>query len=375
MKNGLLVFVLCVCSLVLLQNCRDEQDTPSPPADYTGTPDTIFRPFKFPPVEVPVGISLTKEGVYLGKMLFYDPILSSDSSISCSSCHKQEFAFSDGGKTVSTNFFGVTKRNTPPIFNLVWVDDYFWDGRATALTAQAADALQHEQNFISASGIPKLAANPTYVNLFNKAFGLPAGITEEKIQKALAMFMMKLVSSESKFDSVMRLQQQFSTQESNGFYELFMKDPTLNTANPGVGADCFHCHTSTSASYLTIIDNNFHNNSLQEPISGFQFPDNGKGDITGNQLNNGQFRTPHLRNIAVTAPYMHDGRFATLRQVLNFYNDSLKSSPTVDVNMKFTNQGGLHSLSESDKDDIIAFLNTLTDHRFLTDTAFSNPFK
>ena len=371
MKKGFLLFVLCTCALVLLQNCHDDCDNPNPPANFTGTPDTIVRPFKFPPVVIPAGINLTKEGVYLGKMLFYDPVLSSDSTIACASCHKQEFAFADGGKAFSTNVSSLlTKRNAPPLFNLIWLSNYFWDGRVTALTAQAADALQHEQNFISVNAIPKLEAQPGYVDLFNRAFGQPAGITEEKIQKALAMLMMKLISSESKFDSVQRNQMVFTESERHGFVDLFTKDPALNPNNPGVGADCFHCHASTSASYLTMNDNSFHNNSLQDPML-----DKGKGDFTLNPVHDGQFRTPHIRNIAVTGPYMHDGRFTDLRQVINFYNDSLKQQVTTDNLMKFTNQGGLHSLSETDKDDLIAFLNTLTDHRFLTDTAFSNPFK
>lgn len=373
-KRILLLSVFCITAMLLLQNCHDDCDNPEPDSNYTGTPDTIQRPRKFPPVEIPAGITLTKEGVQLGRMLFYDPVLSSDSTIACASCHKQEFAFADGGKALSTNVFGVlTKRNSPALFNLVWMKNYFWDGRVTALTEQAADALQHEQNFISVNAIPKLAANTTYVDLFNRAFGQPAGITEEKIQKALAMFMMKLVSAESRFDSVMRGQGVFTGEENHGFFNLFSKD---TGETQGFGADCFHCHAaSNSASNLTMIDNNFHNNALDAAASYTDFQDLGMGGFTGNAFDNGRFRTPHIRNIEVTGPYMHDGRFTTLQEVIEFYNSGLKQSITKDPQIKFAHQGGIQYLTQYDKDALVAFLKTLTDHRFLTDTAFSNPFK
>lgn len=350
--------------------CGDECNDPD--SLYIGTPLTITAPFKFPPVQIPAGMVLTKEGVQLGRMLFYDPVLSSDSSISCASCHKQEFAFADGGKAKSQNFFGPTKRNSPPIFNMVWSKKYFWDGRSSTITAQAIDALHGEQNFIEPSVVPKLQAKPAYVALFKKAFGKSWVINENNVANALGQFMLTLVSSESRFDSVMRGQAQFTSEESRGFYSLFLKDPTL-TAPFGVGADCFHCHSSTSANYLTMVDGSFHNNALNDGTN-FVYADNGLGDITGNQFDNGLFKTPHLRNIEVTGPYMHDGRFATLEEVVTFYNEGLKNPPNADVNMKFAHQGGLQTLTAQDKADLISFMKTLTDHKFLTDTAFSNPF-
>lgn len=375
-KISLLFFVCGLASLLLLQNCKPEPPvkTPNEPDSlFVGTPDTILAPFKFPAVVIPAGITLTKEGVRLGRMLFYDPVLSSDSTLSCASCHKQEFAFADGGKALSTNVFGnLTRRNTPPLFNLVWMKDFFWDGRASLLTDQIADALQHEQNFISPLAINKLKANPEYLRLFKKAFGRPGEVNDENIKKALAQFMMKLVSADSKFDSVMRFQASFTPEENHGFYTLFMKDTgELN----GFGADCFHCHAqSASTSNLSLIDNNFHNNALDQANTFNDFSDKGRGEVTGNMLDNGKFRTPHIRNIEVTGPYMRDGRFTTLDQVVEFYNSGLKTSPTVDPNMKFVHQGGIRYLTNQDKADLIAFLKTLTDHRFLTDTAFSNPF-
>lgn len=370
--------MFALVAVLALQQCKPDpaictDECNDPDSLYVGVPDTLKAPFKFPPVQIPAGMVLTKEGVQLGRMLFYDPVLSSDSTISCGSCHKQQFAFSDGGKALSTNFFGPTKRNTPPIFNMLWSKKFFWDGRSSTITAQTIDALHGEQNYIEPSVAPKLLANPTYVALFKKAFGKSWAINENNIANALGQFMLTLISGESRFDSIMRGQGNFTAQESRGLNDLFLKDPTLPVVT-GLGADCFHCHASTSASYLTMIDGDFHNNALDDGVN-YVYTDNGLGTVSGNQFDNGRFKTPHLRNIEVTGPYMHDGRFATLEEVVNFYNEGLKNPPNADVNMKFAHQGGLHTLTAQDKADLIAFLKTLTDNRFLTNPAFSNPFE
>lgn len=373
MKKLLWLTSILIVMLVGLQQCKPEPvDAPEPDSAYQSTPDTITRPFNFPPIDIPADNPLTKEGVLLGRMLFYDPILSMDSTISCASCHKQENAFADGGKALSTNVFGLTKRNSPPLFNLVWMKSFFWDGRSKTLPNQVNDALIHEQNFNTALVIPKLEADSTYVALFKKAFGKPGTITQLKIEKAVAQFMMTLVSSDSKFDKVMRGQANFTPLEFDGFYNLFMKD---TGSVGGFGADCFHCHANSSgASTLTMIDNNFHNNGLEYAATFTDFADKGLGFITGNFLDNGLFRTPHIRNIEVTGPYMHDGRFATLEQVVDFYNAGLKMSPTVDPQLKFAHQGGIQYLSTYDKQALVAFLKTLTDTTFLNNPKFSDPF-
>ena len=358
-----------------LQDCKHENPSAPPPNDpdslYTHTPYTITPPqFGFPPIpSTPLINSMTYEGVQLGRMLFYDPILSSDSVFSCSSCHKQQYAFADSGKVVSANFFGTTKRNTPPLFNLAWMPAFFWDGRASSLPAQASDAMVHEMNYTSSVAISKLQKNPMYVRLFKHAFGRPGTITDDKIQQALAEFELTLVSSESRFDSVIRGQASFTMSEYNGFYNLFIVD-TINH-----GGDCFHCHASNSAGNIfTMVDNRFHNNALDSSTTFYGFPDLGEGAIDGNELDNGKFKTPQIRNIALTGPYMRDGRFTTLEQVINFYNDSLKESPTVDPFMKTAYRGGLHYLTQQNIQDLIAFFNTLTDHKFVTNPAYSNPF-
>jgi cytochrome c peroxidase len=357
-----------------LQQCKpDPTEIPEPEENYKSTPDTIKRPFNFPPINIPADNPLTKEGVLLGRMLFYDPVLSIDSTISCASCHKQENAFADGGKAFSTSVFGLTKRNSPPLFNLVWMKDFFWDGRAKTLPQQVEDALIHEQNFNAAMAVSKLEKDSTYVALFKKAFGKPGNITQQKIEKAVSQFMMTLISADSKFDKVMRGQATFTQLEFDGFYNLFMKD-TGNVG--GFGADCFHCHANSSgASNLTMMDNNFHNNGLDYAANFNDFPDKGLGAITGSFTDNGLFRTPHIRNIEVTGPYMRDGRFNTLEEVVEFYNSGLKLSPTVDPQMKFAHQGGIQYLSAYDKQALVAFMKTLTDTTFLNNPKYSNPFE
>lgn len=375
MKRALLLFIPFVLVALLLQQCKpdptvcDTCNTGEPDSLYTGVPVTLTKPFKFPNINLPPGTNLTEEGILLGRMLFYDPVMSSDSSISCASCHKQEFAFSDGGKQFSQNFFGPTARNTPPLFNLIWMRKFFWDGRADSLHLQAADAMLHEQNFSAAVVVPKLEAKPEYVRLFKKAFGRPGTITEDKISRALMQFMATLISANSKFDKVARNEDVFTPLEARG--DSLFKTDIFSVSQTIDGGDCFHCHSGVGN---TMIDNGFHNNALDEVSSFDGFPDQGLGKITNSQLDNGKFKTPHIRNIEVTGPYMRDGRFATLEEVIDFYNSGLKNSPTNDPLMKTVHQGGLQTLTGYDKQAMIAFLKTLTDQEFLTNPAHSNPF-
>lgn len=188
-KSFLLFVFAAAFMLVLLQNCRPDKTEPpvntDPDSLYAGTPVTLTKPFKFPAIEIPTGINLTKEGVQLGRMLFYDPVLSSDSMFSCSSCHKQQFAFSDGGNAFSTNIFGLTKRNSPALFNMVWMKKFFWDGRAATLQLQAEDAMQHELNFIDPNVVAKLQIKPQYVYLFKKHLADPEILRKRKCRMRL----------------------------------------------------------------------------------------------------------------------------------------------------------------------------------------------
>lgn len=366
MKRGLLIFLLCGAIVLGLQNCKHE--IPDPPrwgdedSLYVGTPHIIEKPFRFPNITNPYKDSLTEEGIELGRRLFYDKHLSSTGQLSCASCHKQEFAFSDAPLAKSTNVFGPTRRNSPPIQNLLWSGKLFWDGRVSTLADQAKDAGHGELNMNIPNAITYLSADTTYTRLFKKAFGRPGDVTEQKIYDALQQFMLTLISSESKFDSAQRGLAQFTASELRGF-QVFQTET----------GDCFHCHTD-GFSY-TMTDNLFRNNGLDSATSIGQFTDGGRGEITGISDDYGRFRDPSMRNIALTGPYMHDGRFATLQQVVDFYSEGNKLSPTIDPIMLKPSHanGGVH-LSSSDKQALIDFLNTLTDYKFITNPKFKDPF-
>ncbi len=360
------LFLMLAVVVFSQQSCK--QDPPlNPPTDnepdslFAGTPFALQRPnLFFRQIPQTPNNPMTLEGIRLGRMLFWDPIVSSDSSLSCAGCHKPEMAFTDGLQ-FSQNLSGLTKRNTPSIQNSVWMPQIFWDGRQPSLEKATEDALIDEQHFIAAVAIERLERKPEYVALFKKAFGRPGNITAEKIFKAMAQFMRTAISSNSKFDLWRNGLYSFSASEQRGF-EIFSSEK----------GDCFHCHTD--GPFLTFTNNQFLNNGLQEANSINDFKDKGLGAITGSADDYGKFKSPTLRNLSHTAPYMHDGRFQTLEQVINFYSDSLKRSPTISPLMKQIDNGGLH-LDAQEKADLLAFLLTLDDEKFVSDSAFTNPFK
>lgn len=338
-------------------------------------PDSAYvsKPYIFPgginspryrKIIIPADNPMTEEGVLLGRMLFYDPALSLDSSISCASCHKPEFEFGDGTALSKKIFNQETKRHTPPIINLGMNKRFFWDGRENILEKTVADALKGEQGFSFTITEARLKNQTRYTTLFKKAFGRPGDITEEKIDKALAQFMRSMISIDSKFDKYMRGEASLTLDEMDGL-DIF------NDNNKG---DCFHCHAD--GPYLTFANQGmiFANNALDSAATLFDFKDLGLGEFTGNQFDNGRFKIPTLRNIERTAPYMHDGRFKTLEEVIDFYSSGLKYSPNVDPLMERFSQGG-NQLTPQEKQKLLAFLKTLTDESFATNPKYQNPFK
>ncbi len=375
MKKTFLFVAFGLFVVMLLQNCKpDKPLAPDNPADpdslYVGKKynfSDITPPlFRFPNITNPYKDSLTYEGIELGRRLFYDKRLSSTGQIACASCHKQEFAFSDRGNAKSTNVFGPTARNAQAIQNLLWTDKLFWDGRVNSLGAQAKDAFHGEQNMDVVQSIDYLKTDSTYTRLFRKAFGRPGDITESKIYLALQQFMMTLISSNSHFDKVLRGQEQFTPSELNGF----------NLFNAPDRGDCTHCHVSPDGVTLLFTDNLFRNNGMDSVGNNNDYTDKGHGVVTGNPNNNGQFRDPTLRNIALTGPYMHDGRYQTLDDVLNYYSDSVRSSGTVDPQMFVVvgHSDGRRHFTQEEHQDLINFLNSLTDETFIHNPDFSNPF-
>lgn len=304
------------------------------------------------------------EGADLGRHLFYDPILSRDSTISCASCHKQEFAFSDGGYQFSLGVNGKkTPRNTPGLFNLAWNEKLFYDGRASGIEDQVffpvRDHSEMDLDWETAS--MRLNNSNFYREKFLNVFATTS-IDSVLISMAIGQFERTLISSNSKIDRVVLGIDKLTAEEIRG-HEI-MNDQTLG--------NCLHCHTTDANLMGTTFQ--FSNNGLDSAKFIEDFKDPGLGQITGKNEDFGKFKIPSIRNIALTAPYMHDGRFETLTEVIDFYSEGMNNCVNVDSRMKGVNEGGVH-LSDQDKIALLSFLNCFTDSTFITNEEFSNPFK
>ena len=328
-----------------------EISRPSPvqPIDLPArfTPYRFTMSGSFPLPDLPRDNPLIDERVALGKALFHEGALSRDGSISCASCHQSDAAFSDP-RRISTGIEGRSgTRNAMPLFNLAWKSSFFWDGRAPSLRTQALMPItDHAEMDESLHRVcAKLAADSSYPPLFAAAFGTP-GIDAAKIGLALEQFLLTLTSYDAKFDRALRGKATFSDDEKRGF-ELFMTEYDPRTGQ--LGADCFHCHGGPLFS-----DHQFHNNGLAADDS-----DSGRQRVTGLETDRGKFSTPSLRNLNRTAPYMHDGRFATLEETVAHYSSGVHRSATLDPNLAKHPEGGLQ-LSPEDQRALVAFLKTLT---------------
>ena len=255
------------------------------------------------------------------------------------------------------------------LINMGWASSFFWDGRALTLEEQIFDPIPHpaEMNQPWSEAVAKLQADDTSINYpqrFFDAFGT-TDITADLVTKAIAQFVRTMISADSKFDQWRRGEVELTDSEYNG-YQMFLREGGDPEVVPGgqFGADCFHCHGEAG---LQFTDHLFHNNGLDPTFEA----DPGRVLVTGNPLDSGLFRTPTLRNVALSAPYMHDGRFSTLEDVVEHYNTGGVASSTIDPFMKYA-AGGL-SLAPSQKEDLIAFLHTLTDTVFIANPAFQDP--
>jgi cytochrome c peroxidase len=318
----------------------------------------------FPPMPSAADNPVTVEGAELGRYLFYDPILSADSTMKCASCHRQEAAFSDAPVRFSRDRSGKPlRRNTPPLFNLAWYPRLFWDGRAANVEDQVLHPVRahEEMNLQWPEVVRRLQHSDFYMPLFRRAFG-DVQIDSILITKAVAQFERTLISYQSRYDRVLEGKEQFTSEEYEGF----------EIVNDMAKGDCLHCHTTDNDALG--VNPSFSNNGLDTGSSPFSFSDKGYGIVSGAPDDNGKFKVPSLRNIALTPPYMHDGRFSTLSEVLRFYSEGVKNSATIDSKMEFVHQGGVR-LSASEQSKVIAFLKTLTDSAFIKNPAFGDPFK
>lgn len=296
------------------------------------------------------GNPLTLKGFELGKKLFYDVRLSADKSVSCGSCHQQFAAFAHLDHNVShgvNNCLG--KRNAPVLFNLAWQKELFWDGGAKNLEISPLNAISDPCEMATDVNTIVAFLNQTqpYPQMFKAAFG-NATANSQNMLRALAQFMASMVSANSKYDKVMRnpAQNSFTTDELAG-YELFKKN-------------CSGCHSEP-----LFTDLSYRNTGL-DLVS----IDEGRKHITEQQNDLGKFRVPTLRNIELSGPYMHDGRFTSLEQVLEHYNSGVKPTSNLDGMLQQGSKLGI-ALSPTQKQQIISFLKTLTDDEFISNKQFS----
>ena len=320
------------------------------PADPQGYPLKLSRRMPIP--ALPLDNPLLQSRVELGRKLFFDPMLSVDGTVSCASCHGRSAAFSD--EKVKSLGVGCQEslRHSMPLFNLAWKEAFFWDGRVKLLRDQVLHPIQdpREMGHSLESVLTLLAEREDYREAFARAFG-SGEVSTQNLGLALECFLLTLISCDSKFDRVMQGEGEFSEAERRGF-ELFITE--YEPRSGSYGADCFHCHGGA-----LFTDHRLHNNGL-EILDG----DFGLGGVTQEPADLGKFMTPSLRNVAVTAPYMHDGRFATLEEVVRHYSEGVQASDTLDPNLAKHPRRGLR-LSEEDQRALVAFLKTLTDTAFI----------
>lgn len=362
---GMVIFLLLVVGA-----CEEDVPglTPSDDQDdltqitYNPSPYTPQIPRDYPRMWIPPDNPMTREGIQLGRKLFYDPIMSRDSTVSCGSCHLQSHSFKDPGG-ISIGVDGRSGRRTS--MNLINIgfssQSIFWDGRAGSLEEQVLhpvedpNELDHDWDILE----KQLQRHKEYPILFRKAFGITRAdeINRDLVSKAIAQFERSLISSgNTRYEQALRGEITLTEDELAGYLMFVDAVPDLPDA------ECGHCHAEP---LFTTFE--FKNNGL-EPIDNLEdFPDKGRGEVTGGLFDNGKFKIPTLFNAAISPPYMHDGRFETLEEVLDHYNSGGHRQPNTDPLLRPL------GLTEKQKQQVIAFVKTLTDTTFLNNPEFSNP--
>ncbi|TDO20183.1 cytochrome c peroxidase [Pedobacter duraquae] len=305
-------------------------------------------PTNFPHPEVqPKFNPVSNNGFLLGKRLFYDSRLSRDGTISCANCHQQSAAFANLNTQVSR---GIEQRkgtrNTPALFNLMWQKEFMWDGRQKILETVPINALTSPSEMDNSMErvLYVLQQDEAYPRIFEQVYGTKK-INQKYVLNALAQFTSMLISADSKYDRVKKKELEFSNTERVGY--LIFRDK------------CASCHTEP-----LFTDKGYHNNGLD-----IAYSDVGRDSLTHNLADIGKFRTPSLRNIEITAPYMHDGRFRTLQQVITHYSSGIKAHKNLDPLLD-SGRNGL-KLKTADQEALISFLKTLTDLNFINDRRFN----
>jgi len=363
----LLLFVLACKDDDMTGGGTDSNDLTN--ISYDPSPYSLNIPDWFSPMDIPEDNPITVDGVDLGRHLFYDPILSVDSTMSCADCHHLQGAFTDN-LALSTGVQGLSgTRSSMSLVNVgFFYKGLFWDGRVSTLETQALlpveDPIELHNNWYDVE--ERLARSTFYPEKFRKAFGIEKKdeISKELAAKAIAQFERTLISSNSKYDRKIFLTDnsaEFTEEEDMGFRMFFDEENLIKDA------ECHHCHNKP-----LFTSNDYFNNGLDAAPTLTEFPDLGLGLVTGNLYDNGTFRSPSLRNIEFSAPYMHDGRFETLEEVIDHYSNGIHFSENLDPNLDPNNP---LNFTEEEKKALIAFLKTLSDPSFINNPAFSNPFE
>lgn len=360
MKKRLGVLGLVAGIAALIVSCSKDEPVNSTPEN----PVYVLEYGSLPTPQIPSDNPLTQEGVKLGRMLFYETRLSGDGTQSCASCHRQQNAFTDTSR-LSIGIAGLPgKRQAMAVFNTLWhKNEFFWDGRAHLLRDQALLPIQDplEMNETLVNVVNKLKAEEIYTTQFKKAFGSEE-ITSQRVSLALEQFMNSIVSVGSKYDLYLAGKATLTQEEERGRVLFFAE---YNPFFPQVsGADCAHCHGGAN-----FINDLYMNNGL-DSTSGIT--DIGREAVTGKAGDKGKFKVMSLRNIALTPPYMHDGRFQTLEEVIDHYDHGIRNSPSLDPALQNTMGTGL-MLDPQEKADLLAFLKSLGDYSLLGDPRYSDP--
>jgi cytochrome c peroxidase len=313
------------------------------------------------------GNTITNEIATLGRVIFYDKMLSANKTVACASCHHQANSFSDPLQYSKGFEGGLTTRNSMSLANARYYQPrtFFWDERAATLEDQVLLPMQHpvEMGMTLDSVESRLQSQDYYKVLFRLAYG-DETVSRERISKALAQFVRSMVSYQSKYDAGLAT----LTGPPNPNVQF-----TNFTADENAGMLLYQQHCAPCHGTEMQIASQARNNGLD-----LVYADNGVGDITKNPNDNGKFKVPSLRNVALTAPYMHDGRFGNLADVVAHYNNGIQNHPNLDQRLRGPGGNGQPirlNLSQQQQQQLVAFLNTLTDNQFTNDIKYSNPFK
>ena len=370
MRNKRYIFI--TASLVLVMSCNTDDVIEPGTSDLCsssipiGDDYDLETPFYFSQEVIPADNPMKTASVTLGRFLFWDKKLSADNTISCGSCHSPEAAFSDNNPT-SVGIDGLTgERNSMALVNLAYQNTFMWDGSADNLEDQAILPVINpiEMHETWANAVDKIDEDPLYDDLFIAAYGSNC-VDSIRMTKSIAQFVRSMVSQNSRYDKWKKGEIPFLTDLEFEGLELWQLEGGDPDSVPGgqFGADCFHCHSIAGAQFRI---EGFSNNGLDSIFS-----DLGHGAVSGFAVDNGKFKIPTLRNVEYSFPYMHDGRFETLEDVIEHYNSGGVASETIDPFMKFQ-FGGL-DLSDQKKAALKAFLLTLSDPEFINNPQFTDP--